>query len=64
MNYSDLSISNGNAAVRAYIQLMDPQVSEMVKKNIRKDLLTYCAQDTLAMVKLVEVLRERAAQVG
>jgi len=37
---------------------MDPQVSEMVKKNIRKDLLTYCAQDTLAMVKLVEVLRE------
>jgi hypothetical protein len=64
MNYSDLAISNGNAAVRAYIQLMDPQVSEMVKKNIRKDLLTYCAQDTLAMVKLVEVLRERAAQVG
>jgi hypothetical protein len=64
MNYSDLAISNGNAAVRAYIQLMDPQVSEMVKKNIRKDLLTYCAQDTLAMVKLVEVLRERVAQVG
>ncbi len=60
MNYSGLAISNGNAAVRAYIQLMDPQVSEMVKKNIRKDLLTYCGQDTLAMVKLVEVLRKAA----
>jgi hypothetical protein len=46
--------------VQAYIQLMNPTVSDAAKKKIRKDLLTYCAQDTLAMVKLVEVLRAQA----
>ena len=58
MNYDNLEIGDGNAAVRAYIQLMDPQVSETVKKKIRRDLLTYCGQDTMAMLKLVAVLRE------
>jgi hypothetical protein len=57
MNYDDLAIGDGIAAVRAYVQLMDPGVSEAAKKKIRKDLLIYCGQDTLAMVKLVEVLR-------
>jgi hypothetical protein len=57
MGYDHLSIGDGNAAVRAYAQLMDEKISETVKKKIRKDLLAYCGQDTLAMVKLVEVLR-------
>jgi hypothetical protein len=61
MGYADLAIGDGIAAVRAYVQLMDPNVSEAVKKKIRKDLLIYCGQDTLAMVKLVEVLREASA---
>ncbi|HTA77465.1 MAG TPA: DUF2779 domain-containing protein [bacterium] len=58
MNYNQLAIGDGNAAVRAYVQLMDSNVTETAKKRIRKDLLIYCGQDTLAMVKLVEVLRE------
>ena len=61
MNYADLAISDGIAAVRAYVQLMDPNVSEAAKKKIRKDLLIYCGQDTLAMVKLVEVLRRQVS---
>jgi hypothetical protein len=60
MSYTDLAISDGNAAIGAYLKLMDTKVSEAAKKEIRKDLLIYCGQDTLAMVKLVEVLREKA----
>jgi hypothetical protein len=61
MSYTDLAIADGNAAIGAYLKLMDTKVSEAAKKEIRKDLLIYCGQDTLAMVKLVEVFREKIA---
>lgn len=59
MSYDDLAIGEGGAAVDAYLQLMDPNVSETAKKQIRKHLLEYCGQDTMAMVRLVEVLMEK-----
>jgi len=59
MSYDDLEIGEGGAAVQAYVQLMDPEVQAAIKKKIRKDLLDYCGQDTMAMVKLVEVLKSK-----
>jgi hypothetical protein len=61
MDYDHLAIGDGTAAVAAYLRLMDPKVTDASKKKIRKDLLIYCAQDTLAMVKIVDVLREKVS---
>ena len=59
MTYEGMEIGEGGAASMAYLRLIDPQVPKGEKENIRKDLLAYCGQDTLAMVKLVDVLREK-----
>jgi hypothetical protein len=59
MSYDNLEIGEGGAAVLAYVKLLDPDVSDTEKKKIRKDLLTYCGQDTMAMMKLVEVLERK-----
>jgi hypothetical protein len=59
MSYDNLEIGEGGAASMAYVKLIDPQVPQAEKEKIRKDLLVYCGQDTLAMVRLVEVLRDK-----
>ena len=59
MSYDNLEIGEGGAASMAYVKLMKPDVSDADKKKIRKDLLDYCGQDTLAMVKLVEILKSK-----
>ena len=56
MTYKGMGIGEGGAASMAYVKLIDPKVSKAVKDKIRKDLLAYCGQDTLAMVKIYEVL--------
>lgn len=59
MTYEGMNIGEGGAASMAYVKLIDPEVSNVEKEKIRKDLLAYCGQDTLAMVKLVEVLKDK-----
>ena len=61
MGYDSLEIGEGGAASLAYEKLLDPKVPKAEKDKIRKDLLVYCGQDTLAMVKLVEVLKEKVS---
>lgn len=58
MSYDDLEIGEGGAASAAYLKLMDPELPEGEREKIRKDLLVYCGQDTMAMVKLLEVLKK------
>jgi hypothetical protein len=42
--------------------MIDPATTSEEKEKIKKDLLTYCAQDTMAMVRIREELLKRAAR--
>ncbi len=55
LGYDRLEIPDGNVASKAYSALHMIEDKEEVKK-IRHNLLEYCKQDTLGMVKLVEQL--------
>jgi len=57
MSYEGMEISNGGGAMDAYQQML--ALSDQPKKleKVRKNLLEYCKQDTLAMVRLLEVIQ-------
>ena len=55
LSYAGLQIADGMAAMQAYHQMCaldDP----LARAELRRDMLEYCRMDTLAMVKIVEVL--------
>jgi hypothetical protein len=55
LSYSDLKISSGSIAMIAFEKLQNEM--DMFKiLEVREQLLEYCKMDTLAMVKLIEVL--------
>ncbi|HET8963231.1 MAG TPA: DUF2779 domain-containing protein [Chitinophagales bacterium] len=55
LNYSDLIISSGSIAMTAFEQLQTE--SDLFKIiEMREHLLAYCKMDTLAMVKIFEIL--------
>jgi len=56
MTYKNLGIQDGGAASAAYAELLSDTVKGARKAEIRSNLLTYCGQDTEAMVKLLAVL--------
>ena len=59
MAYESLSIQEGNQASFEYLRMLDPSVSAEVRDKIKKDLIDYCAHDTLAMVRIREELIKR-----
>ncbi|MBN1546224.1 MAG: DUF2779 domain-containing protein [Syntrophaceae bacterium] len=56
MDYQNLAIQEGGMASLEYLRMIHPKTPVAEKKEIRKNLLAYCGQDTLAMVKIREVL--------
>ena len=56
LTYRGLAISNGEVASITYNRCISGQVPEEEKKQIFDDLGEYCKLDTLAEVRLVEVL--------
>jgi predicted RecB family nuclease len=60
MSYENLSIHEGMQASLDYLRMIDSSTPEDEKARIRSDLLTYCGQDTLAMVKIRDELLSRA----
>ena len=56
MDYQNLAIQEGGMASLEYLRMIDPKTLAAEKKEIRKNLLAYCGQDTLAMVRIREVL--------
>ncbi len=56
LSYENLGIKDGNEAGDAWYALMENKAEDRDKTI--KDMLTYCGQDTLAMVKILEVLRK------
>ena len=55
MDYALLDgIQEGGAAQTAYLEATDPQTSAERRKELRTQLLRYCAHDTLAMVRVAQ----------
>lgn len=58
MSYEGMAVGEGTAAIRAYLEILAPETSEFRRAEIRRDLRAYCAQDTLAMVRILSVLEK------
>jgi hypothetical protein len=59
MKYETPAIREGSIASLQYLRMLDPSTLPEEKDKIRKDLLAYCAHDTLGMVKIREELLKR-----
>ena len=57
MTYEGMEVANGQNAGLAWESLVRGALDQTDRDNIRKALLEYCWQDTLAMVKLLEKLQ-------
>jgi hypothetical protein len=61
MSYEGMQVPNGQAAGRAWESMIRGDASEAEREAKRQALLDYCAQDTLALVRLLEALQSRCA---
>ena len=57
MSYDGMAVANGQDAGLAWESLVRGNVDGAEREGIEKALLDYCGQDTLALVRLVEILR-------
>ena len=53
LDYSNLTVSHGGMAQDAYLDLIGKELSDLEKGELRKALLAYCKQDTLAMIRVL-----------
>ncbi len=60
-NYAELNVSSGDEAMLAWAEIVLGQIPAEQVQHLRKDLLAYCKLDTLAMIKILEALREVAS---
>ena len=58
MSYDGLQISNGSSASSAFLYLIGNNIEGKEKEEIRNNLLEYCKLDTLALVRILEVLNK------
>lgn len=58
MTYEGMEVSDGGQAGLAWDQMIRGELDPVERQVLKKALLAYCRQDTLAMVKIVECLRE------
>jgi len=56
--YTGLQISNGEEAMLAWFEIISGGIPDFDIEQTREDLLAYCKLDTLAMIKIYEVLCE------
>jgi predicted RecB family nuclease len=64
MSYAGMAVSNGQDAGLAWESLVHGGLDYNERDRIRKALLDYCGQDTLALAKLVNTLRFSAVETG
>ncbi|MFI5240268.1 MAG: DUF2779 domain-containing protein [Candidatus Saccharimonadia bacterium] len=57
LTYSNLEIQKGDIAQIRWTRAVKGELSQMEADKVFADLLNYCEQDTLAMVKIYEFLR-------
>lgn len=59
MDYSWLTIGNGGVAMKKLHEILAGMIDNTAKKeSVLKDLLIYCGQDSLAMVKIFQALQK------
>jgi predicted RecB family nuclease len=56
MGYEDLAVQDGQQASVAYLHMLDPNASPEKRAEVRRALLSYCANDTLGLVRIREEL--------
>ena len=56
MSYEDMEVADGTAAGLAYERMTGGGLEAGEREKVRKSLLDYCRQDSLAMVRLLEHL--------
>ena len=61
MTYDGMAVSQGSEAGVAWEKMVRAEVGSDERRNLRDGLLAYCKQDTLAMVKLLDVLCQHSA---
>ncbi|MCX5790697.1 MAG: DUF2779 domain-containing protein [Elusimicrobia bacterium] len=60
MTYEGMAVANGSDAQNAYKALLSGRLTAEEEAQLRKDLIAYCGQDTLAMVKVLAWLSDAA----
>lgn len=60
LTYSGLGIADGNTAALRYLHAITGHADDETRERTFAELREYCGLDTLAMVRLLEVLREAA----
>ncbi|HLD50999.1 hypothetical protein A3K34_02305 [candidate division WWE3 bacterium RIFOXYC1_FULL_40_10] len=60
LNYKNLNIQNGTMAMTNWHKMVYKITNQKEKDELLKNLLTYCEQDTLAMVRIWDFLRQLA----
>jgi len=60
MTYEGMDVADGIAAGLAYEKMIKEELTKTESKALRDALLEYCGQDTLAMVELIQTLRNDA----
>jgi hypothetical protein len=58
LSYEDMEVANGRAAGLAWESLIRGDLDAEVRTRVRNGLLAYCCQDTFALVRLLEKLKE------
>jgi len=58
MSYQGMEVAEGNEAGLAWEKMVRAEAGSDERRKLRNDLLAYCKQDTLAMVRLLEVLHQ------
>jgi hypothetical protein len=61
MSYDGMEVAEGNDAGLAWEKMVHAEAGSEERTRLRDALLAYCKQDTLAMVKLLEVLYAHSA---
>lgn len=62
LSYKGLSIADGQTASARYLAVLKGRLDVVEAEQVLADLTEYCALDTLAMVRLLEVMRALAGQ--
>ena len=63
--YEDLEIRSGMVASNAYLDSIGPGTETRDRNQLRRDLLAYCARDTMAMLLIIGAMRgERPKMPG
>lgn len=59
LSYEDIKIQDGSMASVEYMKMIDSETTQDTKTQIGQELLKYCRQDTLAMIKILNALKEK-----